>query len=363
MILCTLVLERGGKHTNTFRMNRFLQFSAISLLIAGSLRAQKSDFEQVLPLQNKAIKGYLAESVYQSGAYHLSYVSPMSAGQIRIYHYVFDDNLLPIAQDSTEMSLDEAKGKFAWFKKYRGEQYSVWTVEVSKSAEGMIAAKRKLINFRWSWKQGEYIRSVKILEAFTPSVNQNLKYKYITHWDDEAQNGEVVVLVSMPFLTENKRYEHYTQFRLLRFTKDMDISDNTLIDIGYAAYYSGGTATYGSDGKLTGTRLLFAPQNPGVIEVKPPANNRYVFVKTGSKGIIENRSNVDVSYPKWCVTDVVTSGSDTYFFGAAAGASTDWFVPFDANSTATMVLQVVKMSGGINSMYRLRLLVRWKVKW
>ncbi len=316
--------------------------SAALLLATGLLAvptiAQKLDIEKFHDVSGKAKRGYLEDVSVDNaaGKIDLRFITKSTTKEVASQTYHFDTKYNLLGVEEASIPMEKVKG-------YRGENYSKEAITIEATAAGVgfaafaaiatppgtILIRRRLIEYKWSWLGGGYRKRVKLLETIKPKTEAGGGFHYLSHVDDDATGGSLVLASENVRLTNVKGLK--IGLHLLHFTKDAELDKDTYLDTDVAqSYVEMGAIGLDQDEEADDTGrpspdvaiMLAYTKGAGKTKGLHPATE-YQYLRVGAEGNVKDKLRVDSPVSAWLVNGFVPMADGGVLLYGPANAKTD----------------------------------------
>ncbi|MBX3102814.1 MAG: hypothetical protein KF690_09925 [Bacteroidetes bacterium] len=303
-------------------------------ILAIRAKAQQLDINSTHELTGKSKRGYLGKVIYDeaSETTDLIFVTKATESKVKMEHYFFDKEYKFLRMEEDIIELEKANAKYKWFK-YRGENYSKEWISVESNLVGTLVLKRKRADYKWSWWDGGYNITIKLLEKLKPRNEDGGKYFVYNMFDNLATGNTMVLTGAKPAKGETNAFKQSTEFEIVEVTPDLDVivKDKFKFDYPMTIVYSSivsnpgaedeGEAFTDANGNVipdlsTGDLvLLMAPADVGMKKANNPNAKAYTYLRINSQGKVIARVDIPSATSTWGIYQAFNSGQDIYLLG------------------------------------------------
>jgi len=306
-------------------------------MFASNLQAQKLAAEKTHEMIKTTKKrGKLSNVVVDDTKQQIDLIFTTKAKRklIKFDVYQFDYDLNLINSSSEEQEIDKARSKYKWFMpSFKTERYTVQglTAEGTMGLGNMVVKKKEttfLYNF---WTFG-YQKRTKVLDKVKFEDPRGRKMIYSGHYEND-QTGELIALGGIKGKKGGPNMEPYLhthKFQLMRISTDLQIVNETTIDLKYIQVkLFDGVAKQGdmdaSDESFQGDWILvYAPMGgQGTKKWKGPVPINYTYMRISPQGEVKETINFTSKVTDWMVMDVYAKGDDIYIYGPGVAKNVD----------------------------------------
>ena len=306
-----------------------------------SLLAQKLDLEKFQDVSGKAKRGYLEDVQVDnaSGKIDLRFITKSTTKEVASQTYHFNTKYELLGVDEASIPMEKVKG-------YRGENYSKEAITIEATAPGVgfaafaaiatppgtILIRRRRIDYKWSWLGGGYRKRVKLLETIKPKTEAGGGFHYLSHVDDDATGGSLVLASENIRLTNAKGFK--IGLHLLHFNKEAELDKDTYLDTDVAqSYVEMGAIGLDQDEEADDTGkpspdvaiMLAYTKGAGKTKGLHPATE-YQYLRVGIEGNVKEKLRVNTPVSAWLVNGFVPmADGGVLLYGPANDKTDDYY--------------------------------------
>jgi len=325
--------------TLALALTRWLPTAAVlAALTTTPLLAQKLDIEKFQDVSSKAKRGYLEDVKVDNaaGKIDLRFITKSTTKEVASQTYHFNTKYELLGVDEVSIPMEKVKG-------YRGENYSKEAITIEATVPGTgfaalaamttppgtILIRRRRIDYKWSWLGGGYRKRVKLLETIKPKTEAGGGFHYLSHVDDDATGGSLVLASENVRLTNVKGLK--IGLHLLHFTKDAELDKDTYLDTDVAqSFVEMGAVGLDTDeeaddsGKASPDVAIMLAYTKGMGKTKGlhPATE-YQYLRVGTDGTVKEKIRVDAPVSAWLVNGFIPMTDGGVLLYGPANAKTD----------------------------------------
>lgn len=291
---------------------------ALLLALPFTGMAQKLILEKTYEVDKKAKRGYLdiVTTNPTDKTTTLSFITNNgNNGKIKYQNYIFD-------KDYNFIKAEEGAEQLYKNKRYKGENYSVEGITVEQGMLGKMVLRKKLVEYNWSWFNGQYNKKVTLLDKIKPKDEDGNSYMLVKKFEND-ETGSVIALVIVAF----GKGANPNEFILMKIDKDLKteiIDKRTFTSPKYLSKSFVIPAEVDEDDNegevseedISKSDICFMFAGNPDKKNKEAANNFQMW-RVSKEGKILNTVDIKVLKSGWNVESVIAKNGSLYFVGPA----------------------------------------------